>query len=154
LRNLIRGAIAGTAGVAGMAGVITTLRRALLTNEQLAGTKTHPEKVVEAMAARAGIDELDDQTRRRLGDTIHFGYGALWGAVFATGMRRNDIHPLTQGAALGAGLWAAGFGAVLPALKAHPPFWQWTGSREFVLTSSAHVAYGIATATVLKALRN
>ena len=46
----IRGAVAGLIGVAAMAGVITTLRRALLTSEQLAASRTHPEKIVQTIA--------------------------------------------------------------------------------------------------------
>jgi len=66
MRELVRGAIAGAAGVAGMAGVITSLRRAILTREQLAGAKWHPEKVVESLAAKAGYGELDDQGPEQL----------------------------------------------------------------------------------------
>jgi hypothetical protein len=145
--------MAGAAGVAGMAGVITSLRRAILTSEELAGSKWHPEKVVEAVAERAGYAQPDDQTRRRLGDTIHYGYGAMWGVALAMATSGKDVRPIKHGVPMAAGLWGLGFGAVLPAVGAHPPFWTWKTPREFLLTGSAHITWGVATATVLKALR-
>ena len=153
MRNLMHGAIAGAAGVAGMAGVITSLRRAILTTEELAGSKWHPEKVVEALAEKAGQETPDDQTRRRLGDTIHYGYGAMWGAALAIATSDRSISPIGHGVPMAAGLWALGFGAVLPAVGAHPPFWTWKTRREFILTGSAHLTWGVATATIIKALR-
>ena len=154
MHELIRGSIAGTAGVAGMAGVITSLRRALLSTAELAGSKWHPEKVVEAIAARTGIGTPDDQTRRRIGDAIHYGYGAMWGAAFATATPNAALRPIGHGVPMAAALWGLGFGAVLPAVGAHPPFWAWKSPREFVLTGAAHLTWGIATVTVLKALRD
>lgn len=153
IRRAVHGGVAGLAGVAGMAGTITTLRRALLSSEQLAASKTHPEKIVETIAERLGADPPDDQTRRRLGDTIHFGYGAMWGAIAGLALDDTTPNPLVAGTALGAGLWLGGFGALLPGLGAHPPFWKWEGGREFLLTSAAHLAYGVATVATLRAMR-
>lgn len=153
MKNLMQGALAGAAGVAGMAGVITSLRRAILTSDQLAGAKWHPEKVVEALVQRAGYRELGDQTRRRLGDLIHYGYGAMWGAVLASATRGGQISPSRHGVPLAVALWLLGFGAVLPVVGAHPPFWTWKTPREFALTGAAHLTWGVGTATVLKALR-
>lgn len=38
-------------------------------------------------------DQLDTVTRRRLGDAIHFGYGAHWGASYAWLTRRGRPIP-------------------------------------------------------------
>lgn len=132
-----------------MAGTITTLRRALLTSEQLAASRTHPEKIVQRVADAAGAGELDDQTRRRLGDLIHFGYGATWGAVLAAVTRNRGVLVKRDGLALGLGLWIFGFNLLLPAIGAHPGTWTWK-RREYVLTLSAHTAYGLVTAAVLR----
>lgn len=145
----MRGVAAGMLGVAGMAGVITTLRRALLTSEQLGASRTHPEKIVQRAADAIGVEELGDQTRRRLGDLIHFGYGATWGVALATLTKSRPVHILAHGFGLGLGLWAFGFNALLPAIGAHPGTWTWK-RREFVLTLSAHVAYGLVTAGTLR----
>ncbi len=150
----MRGAVAGAVGVAAMAGVITSLRRALLTTEELAGAKWHPEKVVESLAAKAGYSEIDDRTRRRLGDFIHYGYGAMWGVALALATKDGRPSALRHGAPLAAGLWGLGFGAVLPAVGAHPPFWTWKTPREFILTGTAHLTWGVTTATVLRGLRS
>ncbi len=150
--NTKAGAVAGLVGVAAMAGVITTLRRALLTSEQLAASRTHPEKIVQRIADQADMGTLEDQTRRRLGDLIHFGYGATWGAILAAATRNRQVRITGDGLALGLGLWAFGFNVMLPAMGAHPGTWTWK-RREFVLTLSAHIAYGIATAGTLRLLR-
>ena len=145
----IRGAVAGLIGVAAMAGVITTLRRALLTSEQLAASRTHPEKIVQTIADKMEKGDVPDQQRRRLGDLIHYGYGATWGAILAVGMSNREIRVGRYGLALGMGLWTFGFNVLLPAIGAHPGTWTWK-RREFVLTLSAHTAYGLATAATLR----
>jgi hypothetical protein len=150
---IIFGALAGLAGVAGMGGVATSLRRLTLPKEKIEGKKLHPEFVVEALAAKAEIDELDDLTRRQAAETIHYGYGAFWGAVAAVVTSDRDIAPLAGGAALAAPLWAVGFGALLPALGAHQPFWKW-GPREYMMTGIAHLTYGTVTMATIKLLRD
>ena len=152
MKDLVQGTAAGLIGVCAMVGVITTLRRTLLTTEQLNAAKTHPEKIVERVAAVAGFDELDDQTRRRLGDLIHFGYGATWGAVYAGLTRNASIDPVTGGLVLAGGLWAFGFNVLMPVLGVQAGPWTW-GKREFVFTVSAHAAYGLVTTGTLNQLR-
>jgi len=152
MKDLVQGTVAGLIGVSAMVGVITTLRRTLLTTEQLNAAKTHPEKIVERVAAVAGFEELDDQTRRHFGDLIHFGYGATWGAVYAVLTRNASINPVTGGLALAGGLWTFGFNVLMPALGVQAGPWTW-GKREFVLTISAHAAYGLVTTGTLNQLR-
>lgn len=152
MRTIWRGAVAGLIGVSAMVGVITTLRRWLLTSDQLAQSQTHPEKIVQRLAEVSGAGVLDDQTRRRGGDVLHFGYGAVWGAVLAWSVRSRDVRIARDGLTLGLGLWAFGFNVLLPTLGAHPGPWTWR-RREFALTLSAHAAYGVATAAALRHLR-
>lgn len=150
---IVYGAIAGLAGVAGMGGVATSLRRLTLPQEQLDGRKLHPEKVVEALVAKSGGDELSPLQRRQAAETIHYGYGAFWGVVLALMVRTRRINPLSNGAGLAAPLWAVGFGVMLPGIDAHPPFWKW-GAREYQMTGVAHLVYGVVTASVIKLLRD
>lgn len=150
--NLLRGAVSGLLGVTAMVGVITTLRRGLLTSEQLATARTHPEKIVVRGAVLAGLDEPDDQTRRQLGDLIHFGYGAMWGAALAAATKDGDVK-IAHGVALATALWAFGFNVLMPVLRVQAGPWTW-GKREYVLTTSAHLAYGVVTAGTLRVLRN
>ncbi len=152
MKGTLQGIIAGLIGVCAMVGVITTLRRWLLTSDQLAASQTHPEKIVQRLADLSGAGTLDDQTRRRGGDLVHFGYGAAWGAILAHMARSRDIRISGDGMTLGLGLWAFGFNVLLPTLRAHPGPWKWR-RREFVLTLSAHGAYGLATAAALRHLR-
>ncbi|MGH3440569.1 MAG: hypothetical protein ACRDUY_00685 [Nitriliruptorales bacterium] len=148
--GLLRGAGAGVIGVAGMAGAITTLRRAILPPDH--EVKTHPENVVERAYGLAGrAEELDIVTRRRLGDLIHYGYGAAWGAAYAAATAGRRPHPLVGGPVLAAGLWGLGFCVMFPATGVHPGPWRWEG-REFLLTGVAHAVYGAVMALVLDAL--
>jgi len=146
-----RGTFAGLIGVAGMAGVVTTLRRVVLPSEQLAQVRTHPEKIVVRLAEASEMDPPDDVTRRRAAELLHYGYGALWGVALAAATRNRSVRPLRDGLVLAAGLWAFGFNVLLPAIKADRPSWQW-GPREFLFTMSAHAAYGLATAATLDIL--
>lgn len=150
MRTALRGAAAGSVGVACMVGVITTLRRGLLTREQLATAHTHPEKVVARLADVLDLGELDDRTVRRAGDAIHFGYGAAWGAVLALATEGRGVRP-RHGALLAGGLWTLGFNVLMPGLGIQPGPWTWRG-REFVLTLSAHAAYGAGTVGALRLL--
>lgn len=150
--TVTRGVVAGLWGVAAMAGVITTLRRALVPPDHM--VTTHPEKVIERARQLAGSSgELDVQTRRRLGDLLHFAFGALWGVAYATKTGRHDIDPLIGGPLTGAALWAVGFCGYMPILGIQPGPWHWH-RREFVLTGSAHLAYGTTMAMILRALQH
>ncbi len=149
--TVTRGVVAGLWGVAAMAGVITTLRRALVPPDHI--VKTHPEKVIERARELAGSSgQLDVQTRRRLGDLLHFAFGALWGVAYASKTARRDIDPLVGGALTGAALWVAGFCGYMPMLGVQPGAWHWD-KRELILTGSAHLAYGTTMAMILRALQ-
>jgi hypothetical protein len=146
----LRGMVAGLIGVAGMAGAIGTVRRAILPPDH--EVKTHPEKIIEHAATVLGrADELDVATRRRLGDLMHFGYGAAWGAVYAAATHGRRPHPLIGGLALGSGLWTFGFNVLMPVLGVQKGPWTW-GGREFLLTGVAHAAYGTVTTLALEGL--
>ena len=146
------GFAAGLWGVAGMAGVITTLRRALVPPDEV--ITTHPELVVERIKRAIGYEgDLDPMTRRRLADILHFGFGATWGTVYAVLTRDRDVDPLLGGAAAGSLLWVSAFWGYLPALGVQPGAWTWE-KREHLLTGSAHLAYGMTMATVLHSLKS
>lgn len=151
VRVIVRGTAAGLVGVVAMVGVITTLRRWLLTSDELALSRTHPEKIAQRLADMAGSGTLEDRSRRRAGDILHYGYGALWGVALALCTRSRDVRVGRDGLALGLGLWVVGFNALLPSIGAHQGPWTWR-RREFVLTLTAHAAYGLATAAVLRSL--
>jgi uncharacterized membrane protein YagU involved in acid resistance len=148
--GFFKGVIAGTIGVAGMAGAITTLRRALLPPDH--PVKTHPEGVVERVHALLGrSDGVDVMTRRRSGDLIHFAYGAMWGGIYANLTEGRRPHPFVGGPVLGAALWTLGFCLLLPLSGVHPGPWRWQ-KREFLLTGVAHLSYGTVMALILDAL--
>jgi uncharacterized membrane protein YagU involved in acid resistance len=149
--RIVHGLFAGAVGVAGMAGVITTLRRGLLPPDQL--VKTHPEKVIERFWEMTGRDpaELDIVTRRRLGDVIHFGYGAMWGSLYAVATEGRRPSPFVGGPVYAASLWTLSFCMLMPFIGVQRGPWTWS-RREFLLTGSAHLVYATVMALVLDAL--
>jgi hypothetical protein len=105
--------------------------------------------LVLRLADALRLEKLDDRTMRRAGDVIHFAYGAMWGAILALATKGRDLRPLRDGALLAGGLWTFGFAILMPGLKVQSGPWTWTG-REFVLTLSAHAAYGAGTVGALR----
>lgn len=152
MRTARHGIAAGLWGVAGMAGAITTLRRALVPPDE--DITTHPEMVVERLKRAIGFEgDLDPMTRRRLADVLHFGFGATWGMVYAVTTRGRHVDPLVGGAAAGSLLWLTAFWGYMPALGVQPGAWTWD-KREHLLTGTAHVVYGMTMATILQSLES
>lgn len=149
--TVIRGAAAGLLGVAAMGGVGLLVRRTFADPD--APMKTHPEQVAERIYEVAGRSEdLDVRTRRRLGDLLHYGFGAMQGIVYARYIDPRDHNPLVSGPVFALGLWAAGFCGYLPALGIHPPPWRWK-PLEFLITWGTHTTFGVVTGLTCRALR-
>lgn len=96
--------------------------------------------------------EPGDETRRKLGQAVHWGYGILLGGLY--GALRSDAEgpDLLGGLGYGAAAWALGDELMVPLLglaegpTAHP----WT---DHATALAAHLAYGAATSTATQALR-
>lgn len=154
--RIVRGLIAGAFGTLAMSGVAATVRRTVSPTAPFG--ETHYERVGIAMTALArGVDLaqahadpdalLDLSARRRLGEALHMGFGMINGALLAVAVR--DVRA-RHGAALGVGLWFAGFAGHLPALKVTEGIGSMT-TQERWRTMSSHVTYGVTTALVLAA---
>jgi hypothetical protein len=155
--RIVRGLVAGAFGTLAMSGVAATVRRTVAPTETFG--ETHYERVGIAMTALArGVDLaeahadpdalLDLPARRRLGEALHMVFGMINGALLAVAVR--DVRA-RHGAALGVGLWFAGFAGHLPALKVTEGIASMT-THERWRTMSSHVTYGVTTALVLAAM--
>ena len=100
--------------------------------------------------ARRGVEgflragPLDDATKAKLGQAVHFGFGAGWGALY--GLVRETLPSLGPVAGIlgfGTAVWAIADGAILPAFKLSPPAhhvpWKFAG-----YLWAAHIAYAMA----------
>ena len=95
--------------------------------------------------------EPDDQTKSKLGNLVHWGYGTDMGGVYGLIRGRREKLDLLGGLAYGAALWAVGDELAVPLLglaegpKAHP-------ASDHAETFGAHLVYGAATAAVTQLL--
>jgi hypothetical protein len=100
----------------------------------------------------AALDHILDQT-------LHLGYGAASGALYAVaplygvarGPRRRSL--VGRGVGLGLPLWAFGNMVLLPGLGIGKPPWR-SRAIETAVNLGAHVLYGLATALVTDELES
>jgi len=110
--------------------------------------ETAARRLVEGLAQRG---PLDAPRKERLGQAIHFGFGAAWGGLY--GLVRASYPRVWSPAGVGAfslGVWMLGDNLLLPALRmAGPPRnYPW---RMHAYSAAAHVAFGAGTAAALAA---
>jgi hypothetical protein len=105
----------------------------------------------ESALPRAQRRQIPAAVEKAAAGSLHLGYGTTPAALYAA-LRPDARHPLLEGAALGAALYAAGYLGWLPALGLTPPVtkqspWQ-------VLTAlTQHVLYGVVTVGAFRKLR-
>ncbi len=95
--------------------------------------------------------EPDEQTKKKLGDVVHWGYGIDMGGTYGLIRGRKRRLDLLGGLAYGAALWAVGDEVAVPLLglaegpKAYP-------KSLHAETFGAHLVYGVATAAATQLL--
>ena len=103
-------------------------------------------RFIERLADLHGRD-LREDTKWLAASAFHFGYAAVWGALYALASRRWRLHPLAGGTALSVLIYAITFphwgGAVLSGTE--PPPHARTWQRELVLATAA-LTFGLGTA--------
>ena len=178
LDGALRGALGSVAGLAAM-GLFFRAASAMTANGERGAGNGHSEDFIERHDAlddvslvgrQAGEDEAsteavgrigfetvtghepDEETRARLGQAVHWGYGVLLGGVY--GALRDDAHApdLLGGLGYGTAAWVIGDELMVPALglsegpTAHP----WADHARAL---GAHLVYGAATSVATHALK-
>ena len=94
--------------------------------------------------------ELPPKRARLVNNITHWAYGILGGVQYGIVAGSLPTPRIRYGLPFGASVWAAGY-AVLPAAKLYEPIWKYD---RVTLTKdlSAHLVYGLGTATVLRLL--
>ena len=83
-------------------------------------------------------------------NVTHWAFGIVGGAqygILAASLMRPRIR---YGLPFGAAVWASGY-VVLPAAKLYKPIWEYDATT-LAKDLSAHLVYGLATATAMRAL--
>jgi hypothetical protein len=144
--------IAGAIGKGLLAGLAGTAAMTLSSTIEM---KRRGREGSDAPAQAAGKvlgidpDELDEETKTRFSNAVHWSYGTGWGAVRGL---------LASSGLRGASADAAHFGAVwgseqimLPALDVAPPLTEW-GLEEIAIDTAHHVVYVAATGLAYRML--
>lgn len=142
MNDATRGAVAGVIATLPMTAAIAAARAAGLMGA------LPPRQVAGSAARRAGVrDGLPPPVFSLAWGASHLAYGAACGALYAAVRPRPADAPTVLGAAYGALVWAASYGAILPALRLYPPFWR-QGRGVAATMGAAHLVYGAALAAV------
>lgn len=94
--------------------------------------------------------ELPARSVPVVNNVTHWAFGILNGAQYGILAGSLKRHRIRHGLLFGATVWATGY-AVLPAAKLYKPIWEYD-PETLAEDLSAHLVYGLATATALRAL--
>jgi hypothetical protein len=148
MKSVIVGAVAGTVATIPMTLFMEALHR------RLPGEPPRPlppREVAEAFAVKAGVRaDLTERDLQNLTLAIHFGYGALTGAIFGAIAPRRSASALAAGMLFGVGVWAASYLGWLPAfgVRQSPAYDPMDRTR---LMLASHVVWGGATGLLARA---
>ena len=141
LRDVLVGAVAGTAATAPMSAVMLAAGKLGLMGEQ------PPEAITkEAVGELTGV-EPGGATSDALASLAHLGFGAASGALFAALPRPQQVPAPAAGAAFALAIWAGSYRGWVPRFGALPHADYDRNDRVAVMVG-AHVLFG----TVLGAL--
>src|SRR5688572_11590371 len=114
LEKVMKGAAAGFVATAPMSLIMVIGWMLLPRKEKY---PLPPRLITEEITERVGLE--DDMTENQLvGLTIfsHFGYGALFGSLYALFKNRVPMHSSLRGALTGMAIWVGSYLGWLPAL--------------------------------------
>ena len=94
--------------------------------------------------------ELPPSRASLVNNVTHWGYGILGGAQYGVAAASLPKSRIRHGLPFGASVWASGY-VMLPAMKLYEPIWKYD-ARTLANDLSAHLVYGLATATGLRLL--
>jgi hypothetical protein len=94
--------------------------------------------------------ELPANRARMVNNVVHWLYGVSWGAQYGVlAGTRGRSGPLA-GAVFGSGVWSSGY-VVLPLAGLYQPIWEYDAAT-LAKDWSGHLAFGVTTAVIFRAL--
>jgi len=158
---VVRGLIAGAVGTAAMDALLFARYRrgggqtGLEAWESSAGVTTWEQAPAPAQVGRRLVEglfriELPPTRARVVNNVTHWAFGILNGALY--GLIAESLHEprIGYGLPFGAAVWASGY-VILPAAKLYEPIWDYD-VETLANDLSAHLVYGLGTATALRLL--
>ncbi|RPI92682.1 MAG: DUF1440 domain-containing protein [Chloroflexi bacterium] len=139
-RKLFKGAAAGFAATAPMSLTMLIGWTLLPKREKY---PLPPRLITEEITERVGIE--DDMTEAQLvGLTIfsHFGYGALFGSIYAPLSERLPMHSSLKGGFAGLAVWVGSYLGWLPAVGILSPATRHPWRRNLLMIL-AHLVWGV-----------
>jgi hypothetical protein len=94
--------------------------------------------------------ELPPTRARLVNNVTHWAYGILCGALYGIVAGSLPEERVSYGLPFGAFVWAGDY-VILPAAKLYKPIWEYD-AETLVKDLSAHLVYGLATATAMRLL--
>jgi putative membrane protein len=148
-RKLLNGAVAGFVATAPMSVSMLTGWMLLPKKEKY---PLPPRLITEEITEKLGLEDRMSENEM-VGLTIfsHFGYGALFGSLYALFDEKMPLHSSLKGGLAGLALWAGSYLGWLPALgilrsaAQHP----W---RRNLLMIIAHLVWGVTLGEVTRKL--
>lgn len=159
LGAIARGVLAGAVGTAAMDALLFARYRkgggdsgfapwefssGLSDWEQAPAPALVGKRLVEGLFER----ELPAQRAALVNNITHWAYGILGGVQYGVVAESLRSQRVLYGVPFGASVWAAGY-VVLPAAKLYKPIWEYD-TTTLAKDLSAHLLYGLATATTLR----
>lgn len=141
VRRLLKGAAAGFVATAPMSLSMLIGWTLLPRREKY---PLPPRLIAEELTERVGLEDRVDENAR-LGLTVfsHFGYGALFGAVYAMFNNRIPMHSSLRGALAGLALWSGSYLGWLPAVGILRPATRHPWRRNLLMII-AHLVWGVS----------
>jgi hypothetical protein len=94
--------------------------------------------------------ELAPTRARLVNNAMHWGYGILNGALYGIVAESLPALRIRYGLPFGAIVWTGDY-VILPAAKLYEPIWKYD-AKTLANDLSAHLVYGLGTATALRLL--
>lgn len=142
---MVIGALAGVVATGPMTVVMILLHRRLPRHERY---PLPPREITMKLARKAGVaGELTQETRSAATLLAHFGYGAVCGAIYATGADRVPVGAGAKGPLFGLLVWATSYLGLLPGAGILSPATKHPARRN-ALMIIAHLVWGAVLAVV------
>lgn len=111
-----------------------------------------PRLITEELTERVGIeDHLSENELVGLTVFSHFGYGALFGGIYALGEHRIPLHDSLKGILAGVAIWVGSYLGWLPATGILTPASQHPWRRNLLMIV-AHMIWGVTLGEGLRKL--
>ena len=148
-RKLLKGAAAGFVATAPMTLTMLLGWRMLPQSERY---PLPPRLITEEISERVGIrGQLDENQLVGLTLFSHFGYGAIFGAVYAVLDHGIPMHPSLRGTLAGLAIWVGSYLGWLPAMEILRPATRHPWRRNLLMII-AHIVWGVTLGELVRRL--